>query len=69
MADLVKASRGIWILSLTANVSVNTRKPALLQVFGRAVRSFMPESRREGYPLFVNCECLERIVQVYGIID
>jgi hypothetical protein len=49
---------------LAADVTVDARKPALLQIFGRTVSSLVPEGRREGYSFFVDGEGLEGIVQV-----
>lgn len=66
ISDLFIVTFGSIILSLTTDVAVDTRKPALLQISGRTVASnLVPECRREGYSLFVDCEGLEGVVNIW----
>ena len=49
---------------MATDVTVNARKPALLQIFGRTISGPVPEGRREGYPFFIDGEGLKGIIQL-----
>ena len=65
VSDLFIVASGSFIFSLTTDIAVDTRKPALLQISSRTMASnLVPECRSEGYSLFVNCDGLEGIVNI-----